>query len=322
MTPVYHPTTRVLAVLELLQTHGQMSGSDLSARLGVDGRTMRRYIARLEDLGIPIAVEHGRHGGYQLVPGYKLPPLLFTDEEALALSVGLLAARALGLAGAAPGVVSAQAKLERVMPPGLRRRVRAADDTVTLDLPRRPASADGAVLAALTAAAQGRRRVRLDYRAAESAPTARDFDPYGLVYRSGNWYAVGHCHLRKGLRSFRVDRIRGVRARPAEFERPPGFDALAYLTSSMATLPRKFAVEVRLHTDLATARRELFETIGVFEAVDGGVLLSARTDDLGWFARELARLPFGFEIRKPAALRTALARTARALLARASALEE
>ena len=102
---MYHPTTRVLAVLELLQTHGQMSGSDLAARLGVDGRTLRRYISRLEDLGMPIAVEHGRHGGYMLVPGYKLPPLMFTDEEALALSVGLLAARALGLAGAAPGVV-------------------------------------------------------------------------------------------------------------------------------------------------------------------------------------------------------------------------
>ena len=100
---MYHPTTRVLAVLELLQTHGRMSGSELAARLGVDGRTLRRYISRLEDLGIPIAVEHGRHGGYRLVAGYKLPPLMFTDEEALALSVGLLAARGLGLAGAGAG---------------------------------------------------------------------------------------------------------------------------------------------------------------------------------------------------------------------------
>ena len=209
---MYHPTTRVLATLELLQTHGRMSGSELAARLGVNGRTLRRYIARLEDLGIPIAVEHGRHGGYMLVAGYKLPPMMFTDEEALALSVGLLAARGLGLADTAPGVAGAQAKLERVMPADLRRRVRAADDTMALDLPRQPASADGAALAALSAAAQARRRVHLAYRSAEAALTEREFDPYGLAYRGGCWYAVGHCHLRKGLRSFRIDRIHGVRA--------------------------------------------------------------------------------------------------------------
>ena len=113
-----------------------------------------------------------------------------------------------------------------------------------------------------------------------------------------------------------------MRPLQVEFERPADFDALAHLTSSMATLPRKFAVEVRLQTDLATARRELFETIGVFEPAGDGVLLFAQTDDLGWFARELARLPFGFVIRKPAALRKALGEIARALLARTTIQEE
>ena len=317
---MYHPTTRVLAVLELLQTHGQMAGSDLAARLHVDGRTLRRYITRLEELGIPIAVEHGRHGGYRLVPGYKLPPLLFTDDEALALSVGLLAARSLGLADANPGVVGAQAKLERVMPASLKRRVRAADETVTLDLPRRPASPDGAALAALTAAAQARRRVVLDYTSAQSAATAREFDPYGLAYRGGCWYAVGHCHLRKGLRTFRIDRIRGVRALDVPFERPAGFDALGHVTFSVATIPRRHAVEVFLRTDVDTARRELFPTIGVLEPTRGGVLLRAQADDLGWFARELSRLPFAFEIGRPRELRTALRAHARALVRTASGL--
>jgi predicted DNA-binding transcriptional regulator YafY len=311
---VYHPTTRVLAVLELLQTHGQMSGSDLASRLGVDGRTLRRYISRLEDLGIPIAVEHGRYGGYMLVPGYKLPPLLFTDEEALALSVGLLAARGLGLSAAAPGVVSAQAKLERVMPTDLRRRVRAADETMVLDLPRRVPTTDGATLATLTAAAQAHRRVRLSYRSAKAAATERGFDPYGLAFRSGCWYVVGHCHLRNGLRSFRIDRIRGVRDTDVPFERPDGFDALAYLTFSVATIPRTFAVEVLLRTNLDTARRELFRTIGVLEPAATGVLLFGQTDDLSWFARELARLPFDFEIRRPPELRAALRECARRLL--------
>ena len=314
---MYHPTTRVLAVLELLQTHGRLSGSELAGRLGVDGRTLRRYISRLEDLGIPIAVEHGRYGGYMLVPGYKLPPLMFTDEEALALSVGLLAARGLGLDYGTPGVVSAQAKLERVMPSELRRRVRAADETVALDLPRRVRSPDGSALATLTAATQACRRVRLSYRSGQGASSDRDFDPYGIAFRAGRWYVVGHCHLRKGLRSFRIDRVREVRASDVPFDRPARFDALGHLTFAVATLPRAFAVEVLLKTDLEKARRELFETIGVFEPAPDGVLLFGQTDDLRWFARELARLPFEFEIRRPPELRSALRACAQALLARA-----
>lgn len=86
------PTLRVLAVLELLQSHGQLSGAELARRVEVDPRTLRRYIAMLEDMGIPITTEQGRHGGYRLVPGYKLPPMMFTDEEAQALSLGLIAA--------------------------------------------------------------------------------------------------------------------------------------------------------------------------------------------------------------------------------------
>src|SRR4249920_2570 len=94
---MYHPTTRVLGVLELLQTHRRMSGAELARRIKVDGRTLRRYISRLEEIGVPITTERGRHGAYMLVAGYKLPPMMFTDEEALALSVGLLAARSLAL---------------------------------------------------------------------------------------------------------------------------------------------------------------------------------------------------------------------------------
>ena len=102
----YHPTTRVLAVLELLQAHGRISGPEMARRLDVDARTLRRYIAILEEFGIPITAERGRYGGYALVAGFKLPPMMFTDDEALALSVGLLAARSLGLSDAQLGFLS------------------------------------------------------------------------------------------------------------------------------------------------------------------------------------------------------------------------
>lgn len=302
------PTTRVLAVLELLQTHGRLSGPELARRIGVDGRTLRRYVAMLEELGVPVTAERGRHGGYALVAGFKLPPMMFTDDEALALALGLLAARNLGLADAAPAVASAQAKLERVMPTNLKRRVRAVDETVALDLARSGGAggSDPAVLATLSAAAQARQRVHLHYRTAQRAPSERDFDAYGLAWRGGRWYAVGHCHLRGGVRSFRLDRIEQVHALPASFGKPEGFDALAHLAFSVATLPRTHAIEVRLHADLAAARRELFEAIGVLEPDGERTLLFAQADDLDWFARELSRLPFDFEVVSPPALRDAV----------------
>ena len=249
-----------------------------------------------------------------MVAGYKLPPMMFSDEEAMALALGLLAARGLGLADAAPAVASAQAKLERVMPAALQKRVRAVDDTIALELPRGQSGGDSTALAALSSAAQSRTRVHLRYRAPNNASTARDFDPYGLAWRAGRWYAVGHCYLRRDLRSFRIDRIEQVQASAEQFLRPEKFDALAYLAHSVATLKRAHGIEVLLRTDLATARRELFDAIGVLEPADGGVLLSAQADDLDWFARELSRLPFDFEIRSPPELRAALAAHGRRLL--------
>ena len=311
---MYSPTTRVLTVLELLQAHGRLSGADLAQRLQVDGRTLRRYIARLEDLGIPVIAERGRYGCYSLMPGFKLPPMMFTDDEALALSVGLLAARQLGLAKAALAVESAQAKLERVMPAPLKKRLRALGETVTLDLRAPVPAGDNAALLTLSGASHARQRVHLHYRSAQSDDTERDFDPYGLAWRGGRWYVVGMCHLRRGLRSFRLDRVTRVAALDEHFQPPESFDAIAYLTQSVATLPRVIAIEVLLKTDLQTARHELFSAIGVFEPVDGGVRLTSQADDLPWYARELARLPFTFEIRSPQELRDALTNVARQLL--------
>src|SRR5471032_3355272 len=101
------PTTRILALLELLQTHGLISGTELARRLAVDPRTLRRYIRTLESLGVPVHPERGRDGGYRLMQGYKLPPMMFSNDEALALALGLVASRDLGLAVAAPAGASA-----------------------------------------------------------------------------------------------------------------------------------------------------------------------------------------------------------------------
>jgi len=235
---MYHPTTRVLAVLELLQTHGRMSGADMSARLGVDARTLRRYIVTLEEMGIPITTERGRHGGYALMAGFKLPPMMFTDDEALALAVGLLAARSLGFAEAAPAVESAQAKLERIMPSNLKQRLRAVGETVRLDMVRSTAPRDNEALVTLSEAALAQQRVYMHYRTPDGRDSERDFDAYGLAFWGGCWYVIGMCHLRGGMRSFRLDRIVRVEGRSESFARPPNFDALAHLRHSLANMQR------------------------------------------------------------------------------------
>jgi predicted DNA-binding transcriptional regulator YafY len=241
--------------------------------------------------------------------------MMFTDDEALALGVGLLAARSLGLGQAAPAITSAQAKLERMMPAPLKQRVRAIDEMVQLDLREPGIPADNAVLAVLSEAAQARCSVTLRYRAENAGETAREFDTYGLAYHGGCWYAVGWCHMREALRSFRLDRIVQVTLAGRGFVRPAGFDALGYLVESVARLARAHSVQVLLKTDLKTAQAHLFFGAGVFEPVEGGTLLHNQSDDLEWLARQLARLPFAFEIRSPDALRDALRECAERLLA-------
>lgn len=308
------PTTRTLAVLELLQSHGQMGGAELARRIEVDRRTLRRYIAQLEEMGIPITTEQGRYGGYRLVPGFKLPPMMFTDEEAQALSLGLIAARGLGLADAAPAIESVQAKLDRVLPSAPRKTIAALRESVALQTGTPGANADAKLLRALSESAQARRTAALRYRSADGTLTSRDFDVYGLVFRTGRWYVVGHCHLRQGLRTLRLDRVAHAEAIAREFLRPEGFDAVEYLNRAMATLPRAIEVEVFLHTDIAGARREVRQAMGECTACGTGVLLRGSADELEWYARELMRLPFEFEIRSPVALRTTLVKLAKKLL--------
>ncbi|AQZ34582.1 Predicted DNA-binding transcriptional regulator YafY, contains an HTH and WYL domains [Pseudomonas sp. NFACC19-2] len=308
------PTTRVLALLELLQSHGQLSGRELAERLEVDGRTLRRYIRHLEDLGIPVTSERGRHGGYRLVAGFKLPPLMFTAEEAQAVALGLLATANLGLAETAMAVASARAKLERVMPKGLQQRVRALSQSAILDLPRSRANGDQQLLAELAAAAEARRQVRVSYCSDQGQCSEREVDPYGLVFRQGFWYMSGYCHLRQAVRSFRLDRLREVRTLESHFERPEAFDAAAHLNTSIATLPRAYPVSIQLHTDLASAIAELGSDAGLLMPEGNSVRLTTSTDSPTWFARLLLRLSFDFTIEQPVELREAVRQQAQRML--------
>src|SRR2546421_7716507 len=228
-----HPAGKVLALLELLQAPHTLPGPELARRLGVDERTVRRYADTLAQLGVPVHATRGRYGGYRLAPGYKLPPLMFTADEGVAVVLGLLAADRLGLATERHAGASALAKLRRVLPAGVAERVEALEDSLgfTLRQPRAPAGAATAILLALGEAVAGRHRVALTYRNWRGGPSERELDPYGVVFHGGRWYVTGHDHARDEVRTFRLDRIAAVEERSQRFTPPDGFDPVAHVTT-------------------------------------------------------------------------------------------
>jgi predicted DNA-binding transcriptional regulator YafY len=314
---MYHPTTRVLTILELLQARPNMSGAELSARLEVDRRTVRRYIAMLQDLGIPVEAMRGPLGGYRIRPGFKLPPLMLADDEALAITLSLIAARRQGSPVDAVAIEGALAKIERVLPEELRARLQAVQSVVTFNPTPAAPQPNGEMILAISAAAQQQRRVLLRYQSGEQE-TVRLFDPYGLVYHWDRWYTVGWCHLRDDVRVFRLDRVRDATPEETTFTRPQAFDSLAYVLDSLATAPWGWSVEVLLETTLDEARRRIPPGNAIIKQEAGGVLVLLGVDRLDWMARTLMLMGCPFVVRQPPELRDAL----RQLAADAAAFAE
>ncbi len=311
------PIARVLTVLELLQSHRRLGGAELAEKLGVDRRTVRRYITVLEEMGVPVTTEQGRYGGYMLVPGFKLPPMMFTDEEVMAVSMGLLATRQLGLAEAAPAIDSVQAKLERVMPDDLKRRARAVGETTKLMLAKPAPLLDDRLLLTLTRAVRDERRIGFTYHRPDQDPTPREADPYGLLFQQGRWYMSGYCHLRQDMRSFRLDRISDAQLLPQNFKRPANFDVAEYFMKSLQTMAMNHRVMVVLHTDAETAANAFTfcpDAQALFQHHPDGVLLDTHTDSFEWFASWLAQLQFGFTVLESVGLKEALRGRAMRLL--------
>jgi len=306
---MYHPTTRLLTVLELLQSHGQMSGTEIAACLEVEVRTVRRYIMMLQDMGIPIEAEMGRHGGYSLRPGFKLPPMMFTNDEALAVVLGLLVVRYFGISVALCSVEGAMAKLYRALPHALREQTQVLQSALIVSLNAPDQQVAVLVLARLGQAVHDKQQAAIDYRR-EDEQTRRVVDPYGLVYFDGAWYLVGYCHLRTEIRVFRLDRIVHVELRAERFTPPEDFDSAAYLQHSIATMPDQWNIEVVLKTTLDHAARALPPGLGMLEQCPAGVMLRSSVKDLDWLARYLAGLGFPVVVCQPPELRTAFQRLA------------
>ncbi len=255
------PTGRALQLLSLLQTHRLWRGAELAERLEVTERTVRRDVDRLRELGYPVDATPGSDGGYRLAAGAHLPPLVFDDDEAVAVAVGLRAAAGAAIGGIEDTSVHALAKIEQVLPDRLRRRVSAlyasvvslrwvgGDDEVV----------DPDALSVLASACRDHEEVRFDYRRRDGDDTRRLVEPHQLVTAGRRWYLIAWDVRREDWRTFRLDRLSGAQLAGRRFSprEIPGGDGAAYFAASMAALPREFEADVVVHAPYDDLTRAL-----------------------------------------------------------------
>jgi len=280
--------TRLISIILMLQRRGTLKASELAEELGVSERTVHRYMGMLDELGIPIYSERGPYGGFSLVRGYKLPPLIFTPEEATALYLGAELVRDIWGMSYFDAAVAATAKLDNVLPDALLQEVRQAQrGLLVTGWLRRDYGPWAPILDDLRRAVARRRRTVLTYQSFRQEVTLRTVDPYALALQWGNWYLVAHCHLRGELRTFRVDRVQAVEIGDETFEVPATFSAREYLMQMAQERPATYyRVAVRFEAEVAHIVRERHEEWqDLTEQGDGSVILAFDASDLAWPCR-------------------------------------
>ena len=306
ISSVPRPTARVLALLEVLQSGGLHAVPDLAARLDVDERTVRRYVEHLRDLDVPVRSVRGRHGGYRLAQGFRMPPLMLTDDEAVAVLVGLVTSRRAGTAaGSTAAGESAAGKLRRVLPAAVADRVDALLETTGFTAPERPAvAAEARVLLLLAEAARDRRPVALSYTDRTGRTGDRILHPYGIVAHSGRWYVTGADPAAGEVRTLRLDRIAAPALRSGSFDVPDGFDAPAQVLAGLARTPWRHAVSVRVDGTVEEVAAGLPAGLAAVEALAADrVRVRIRAERLDWVPRMLAGLGRPFVVEHPPELR-------------------
>ncbi|MFJ6701763.1 MULTISPECIES: helix-turn-helix transcriptional regulator [unclassified Streptomyces] len=316
------PTGRVLTLLELLQSGGTRTVAELAERLGVEGRTVRRYVNQLIDLDVPVESVRGRYGGYRLAPGYRLPPLMLGDDEALAVLLGLVLGRRAGLTTAERTAnETAAAKIRRVLPRHLARRLDAL--TEALEFTERPGdldTPDADVLLTVADAVRHRRPLALRYTDREGRRSERTLHAYGIVAHAGRWYVTGRDAGIGEDRTLRLDRIADARTLPGSFEAPAGPGPAERVLTGFAAAPYRHEVVLRVHGTPEQVRARLPVTVASIEehrpaadqdlTAERWLRVALRAERLDWLPAVLAALDRPFVVERPEELRglvTALA---------------
>lgn len=311
--------TRLITLIMLLQQQPNRKAADLAEALGISVRTLHRYIDMLDDMGIPVYSERGPHGGFSLVRGYKLPPLVFTPEEAVAIYLGTNQVIEMWGQLYREAAQGALAKLQNVLPDEQLKEIGwARRSLVATHMHRADFTRYAPLLDDLRHAAREQRRVSMVYQSTQHPdPVQRECDPYAMVHRWGWWYVIGYCHLRKALRTFRVDRIVSLDLLEATFELPEDFDVYEYLRSERPARSL-MVIKIRFPPEAVQMVRDdpsFWETVE--EQPGGSVVVTISTElDLNWAARTVLGLGPDVEVLEPPELRRLVSDWIRAIAAR------
>ncbi|MFB7631628.1 helix-turn-helix transcriptional regulator [Streptomyces sp. NPDC056149] len=311
------PTGRVLTLLELLQSGGTRTVAELADRLGVEGRTVRRYVDQLIDLDVPVESVRGRYGGYRLAPGYRLPPLMLGDDEALAVLLGLIAGRRTGLTTTERTAnETASAKIRRVLPQHIARRLDALLEALAFTgQPGEFDTPDSGVLLTLADAVRNHRPVAIRYTDRDGRHSERTLHAYGIVAHSGRWYVTGKDAQLDEDRTLRLDRIADARTLPGSFEAPVGPDPAQRVVSGFAAAEYQHEVTLRIHGTVEQIRAQLPASVasldepgpepaaGQDRAAERWRRVELRAERLDWLPPVLAALDRPFAIERPDELR-------------------
>jgi predicted DNA-binding transcriptional regulator YafY len=297
--------------------------AELAGRLEVDERTVRRYAAHLIDLDVPVESVRGRYGGYRLAPGYRMPPLMLSDDEALAVLLGLVAGRRTGLSTGTASETAA-AKIRRVLPERLARRLDAVLSSLSFTTaPGENPAPDTAVLLTMADAVRHHRPVSIRYTARDGRHSERILHPYGLVAHSGRWYVSGADPGIGEDRTFRLDRIADTRTLPGSFEPPAGLDPAEHVQSALAGTPYRYQVTLSIQGTIEQIRARLPASIATVEELPTDQQngrwfhVQLQAERLDWLPPLLASLDRPFIVEQPDELRDLIAALASRLAASA-----
>jgi predicted DNA-binding transcriptional regulator YafY len=292
-------SARLLKLLALLQSPRDWTGAELAGKLEVSPRTIRADIERLRGLGYPVDATRGSVGGYRLGAGGSLPPLLLSDDEAVAVVIGLR--KSAELTGLEESSLQALTKLEQVLPSRLRRRVNSiAAFTVQVPHDEPAPLIDPELLSQLAALCRDHERLRFDYLSHRAEPTRREVEPYRLVNWGRRWYLVGFDLERQDWRTFRVDRISpriptGPRFTPRQL--PEDGDVATYLSRRVSAAGWRYRARVIVHAPAETMAAQLPPAAGTIEPIDENTcLFSTGSSSVKGLAVHLGLLDTDFEI--------------------------
>jgi predicted DNA-binding transcriptional regulator YafY len=300
------PTARALRALEVLQSRPGTTADELAARLGVTERAARRYVAILREAGIDVRSTRGPHGGYRLGRGTRLPPVVFTADEALALAMAVLDGHP---AVHTPGdlVGSALDKVIRALPESVGRQALTLREHASSAPDRSAARPDPATTSALVDAVAARHRVVLTYAPESGQERESLVDPWAVVTRHGRWYLVCHSHRTDAVRTYRIDRIRRVQHTSEQFRRPADLDPVTALEENLGS-GWTFSTRIRFDAPRAEVAPWIRPVMGRLETSGDGCVLTGSTRNPTMYASEwLAAVPFAFSVEDGPELQAAVA---------------